>query len=79
MTEAQARENSQKKIKEIQALAAKLHVVIHASQKVDSRSGMIDCIVVYTDQEDYKIDPPAKPVVRGPSEENKNVENTPAQ
>lgn len=58
MTPAQIQQRSMEKQKEVQALLEKLHVNLIIKKRVDLKSGIIDDMIIFQDNEEYVVDAP---------------------
>ncbi len=48
------REKSQKKVQQVLDFMKLLHIRVEARQRVDTKTGFIDTVVFWSDDEDYK-------------------------
>lgn len=62
MTQAEAKERSAAKVKELQEHMQKLEIALEGRQRVDPRTGFMEIVVVYNDKEAYDIE--KEPAIR---------------
>lgn len=81
MTPTEMQQNSAKKVQQVLDLMSTLHIRVEAKQKIDNRSGFLENMIMWHDDENYPAPAPeaaaALPAEAAPEEEKKTDEVPP--